>query len=252
MSACPFEAIGKLEGSPYPHFDRSRCEACDDFSCADVCLGEALVVSGRMMGVGEIMKILNRDRFYWGSRGGVTFGGGEPFGQPSPLLQLLTACRDTYIHTAVETSGAARPADFSAALPFIDWLFFDIKHLESKAHRKGTGLGNELIQENLKALCQSTWPGRLLIRFTVVPGFNDDWDHLVKLALFLCNLGITDIEIQPLHHLGASKYTQLGQTDAASALLVPSPARMLEIAGIFRAHSLNCFEGGEAMGSLSL
>lgn len=245
IQACPNGAVSRLDSSPYPHLDRSGCDRCGDFICAEACPGEALVVSGRRITIAQLMQILNRDRFYWGSRGGVTIGGGEPFQQPQPLLTLLTACREAYIHTAVETCGAAAADDFDAALPLLDWLILDLKHLDEEAHRRGTGASNRSILENLRRLCRSDWPGRLLIRLTLVPGFNDDVGHLERLARFLFDLGIAEIQILPLHHLGASKYDQLGLDDPATQVPVPDAGKMADSAAIFRSRGLVCHLGAE-------
>jgi pyruvate formate lyase activating enzyme len=178
------------------------------------------------MAADELFTLLNRDRNFWGAGGGVTFSGGEPFMQHRFLNCLLRRCQGAYIHTAIETCGHVAPAILQESLPFIDWLFFDIKHLDSASHRRATGVGNALILANLKSIVAAAWPGRLLVRMTVIPGFNDDPDHVRRLGEHLRGLGISEMQLLPLHRLGFSKYAQLGLPVQMLDATVPSSAAM--------------------------
>jgi len=200
-------------------------------------------MAGKTVAAGEVLKVLERDRFYWGGRGGVTFSGGEPLQQPVFLRLLLEACRLAQIHTAVETSGQCAGDTLAGVLPWIDWLFFDIKHLDGDAHRLGTGMDNRQILENLEAVRRSGWPGRLMIRLTVVPGFNDSGGHLRRLAAFLGDLGIKEINLLPLHRLGQSKYRQLGLEDRSAGIAPPTARQMDQAAAVFLSHGLQCHVG---------
>ena len=162
------------------------------------------------MAADELFTLLNRDRNFWGAGGGVTFSGGEPFMQHRFLNCLLQRCQTATIHTAIETCGHVASAILQASLPLIDWLFFDIKHLDSARHHRATGVDNELIQSNLKTIAAAAWQGRLMVRLTVIPGFNDGADHVRRLGDHLHGLGITEMQLLPLHRLGFSKYAQLG------------------------------------------
>ncbi|MCX6112858.1 MAG: 4Fe-4S cluster-binding domain-containing protein [Proteobacteria bacterium] len=52
--------------------ERKICRECKDFSCAAACLSEAMQISGKFYSVPELMEVLNRDRHFWGTDGGVT------------------------------------------------------------------------------------------------------------------------------------------------------------------------------------
>ena len=45
----------------------------------------------------------------------------------------------------VESCGYGNRDDFKEALPYIDAMFIDIKHIDSDRHREMTGVGNEEI-----------------------------------------------------------------------------------------------------------
>jgi pyruvate formate lyase activating enzyme len=226
VAACPAGAIRIENKGGQPAIARSACASCETFACISRCWSGALTRCGRMMAADELFTLLNRDRNFWGAGGGVTFSGGEPFMQHRFLNCLLRRCQGAYIHTAIETCGHVAPAILQESLPFIDWLFFDIKHLDSASHRRATGVGNALILANLKSIVAAAWPGRLLVRMTVIPGFNDDPDHVRRLGEHLRGLGISEMQLLPLHRLGFSKYAQLGLPVQMPDATVPSSAAM--------------------------
>ncbi|MCX8025241.1 MAG: glycyl-radical enzyme activating protein, partial [Thermanaerothrix sp.] len=217
IPACPEGAIrknlsdnGDREAIPLI-LDRSKCQSCRDFDCAARCYFEALKICGRWYSVSELMRILKRDQQYWGGQGGVTFSGGEPLMQRRFMRAVLEACRDAYIHTAVETSAYIESGAFLELMRFVDWAFIDIKHMDPEKHKIGTGVSNELILSNIALLARSGWSGRLIIRMPVIPGFNDDDENILKIAEFLRQVGLVEMNILPFHRLGDSKWSQLGE-----------------------------------------
>ena len=42
-------------------------------------------------------------------------------------------------------------------MSYIDFAFIDIKHMDETMHRAETGVSNQLILSNIKALAQSQW-----------------------------------------------------------------------------------------------
>ena len=67
--------------------DRSVCADC--MKCTAVCPSGAIKLSGKDVTANEVMAEVEKDRvFYDQSGGGVTFSGGEPFGQVQFLLQI--------------------------------------------------------------------------------------------------------------------------------------------------------------------
>jgi pyruvate formate lyase activating enzyme len=189
VGACPNDAIRIEEGQDPPlRFERFLCDRCDSMDCVQACLSQALQISGRAYTVSELMRILTRDQGYWGSQGGVTFSGGEPLRQAEFLLSVLGKCRSNYIHTAVETSAHADTNLVTEVLKRTDWMFIDIKHMDSAAHRAETGRGNELILKNIEAVASAGWDGRLIIRVPIVPGYNDTVENLHATIRNMSNL----------------------------------------------------------------
>ncbi len=242
VRACPHSAIRIDPADPIPpRFDRAVCARCEERPCVSACPSGALEVSGRWTTVSDLMRTLERDRNYWGPEGGVTFSGGEPLSQPEFLLAALDACREAYIHTAVETSAHAESKLVRDVARRADWLFVDLKHMDSAAHRGGTGVGNEQILANLEALAHSRREARLVVRIPVVPGFNDSPENLIAMVGLLVTLGLAEVNLLPFHRMAESKYTQLGLEYARAQTKPPTSAEMAVHQKLFSDAGLHCY-----------
>jgi pyruvate formate lyase activating enzyme len=223
---------------------RQLCSECEKQSCVDECYTEALKLSGREITVSRLMEIIQRDRHFWGHEGGITLTGGEPLLQLDFAKAILSGCHDAYIHTAIETCGNVPLKNFTDILPYTDWIFFDLKHLDSNEHMKGTGAVNKLILENAKLLaCE--YDGRLIFRFPLVPGFNDSRDNIDQVISFIKETGRNEINILPLHHLGSEKYRLLDNPYRGSDYPLPTNDNLRDIKNIFYASGIDCFIGSE-------
>ena len=208
---CPYGAITMDEKTGMPKIQRMHCIDCKEFSCVNSCNYEALRVSGKYYTVDELMTVLKRDKEFWGIDGGVTFSGGDPLVQWEFSIKALKACKENDIHTAIETSAYAEENIFLNVMKYIDFAFVDIKHMDSSKHSSKTGVGNELILSNLKALKKSGWKGRIILRTPIIPGFNDDLENASKVADFMNENGFFEINLLPFHRMGTTKWEQLGK-----------------------------------------
>lgn len=77
--------------------DRRICEECTDYSCAEACNTGAIKIGGYSISSIELFKRLQKDRDYWGEKGGITLTGGEPFYQPEFALEILKLCYESYL-----------------------------------------------------------------------------------------------------------------------------------------------------------
>jgi pyruvate formate lyase activating enzyme len=204
---CPSGAI-HLQGSLI-EINRKKCTLCGE--CSKVCPAEALSIIGRWMTVEQVFEEAERDRvFYETSRGGITVSGGEPFAQPGFTKEFLKACKARGMATAIETAGHAPWHSIEAVIRHTDLIFYDIKHLNSLRHRQLTGVSNRLILANVGKLAGLGL--RIVVRYPVIPGFNDDPEEMDALFRFTKTLaGVQRIELLPYHRLGDSKYKMLGR-----------------------------------------
>jgi len=185
-----------LEGCPL------RCAWCQNpeaflSGAADELSPEAVLA--------EVLK--DRD-FYAVSGGGMTVSGGEPLLHLAPVKALLEEARRHGIDTCVQTSGAVPLGHLEAVLGLVDLFHFDLKHMDSRRHRALTGAGNERILKNAAFLMERG--AAVQFRMPLVPGINDDPEHLAELARFLLSLGARELRVLPYHRLYLGKYAALG------------------------------------------
>ncbi|MDR1821592.1 MAG: glycyl-radical enzyme activating protein, partial [Oscillospiraceae bacterium] len=214
VKACPiggtpilFDGEGVLSGiSP-----AAQCADC--FRCADDCPSRAIKVWGELYTVSELMEIIRQDRsFYDRTGGGVTLSGGEVLLQAEFAEALLAACRAENINTCVESALFVPWETAERVFALADLVITDIKHMDSAAHVKITGAGNELILENIKKTVQTG--KKLVIRTPVVIGYNADERNIRATAEFIRDqLGgqIVAWQLLPYRKMGTEKYDSLMQ-----------------------------------------
>ena len=199
---------------------------------------------GKDVTVAEILpEILADEPYYLRSGGGVTLSGGEILGQPDFARDLLRACQENGLHTAVESTANAPFASIEKILPYLDLYLMDIKHMDSAKHKEYTGAGNELILENAKKLAKSGV--ELVIRTPVVPGFNDTAEEIRAISKFAASLpGVREHHLLPYHRLGSDKYAGLGRNYALKEILPPPKEKMEYLLSVAEESGLRCQIGG--------
>ena len=204
--------------------DREKCGRC--FRCTDVCYAEAKRVAGREYTLEELIEEIEKDRpFYRLYGGGVTFSGGEPLTHGKYLAAAAMLCRQKGINVTVESCGYGNRDDFKEALPYIDAMFIDIKHIDSDRHREMTGVGNEEILKNISYICAEGMP--VTIRTPVVPGRNDSRRNIECIARYISGLKtVREYELLPYHNFGESKYVSLGKKYALTGINPPEEEDM--------------------------
>lgn len=187
--------------------DRKLCTNCAN--CIPVCLPEALKVYGFEVPVEEVINEVKRDEpYYRNSGGGVTASGGEPLSQIDFLVGLFRSCQMNGLHTTLDTSGYAKIGSLIKALEYTNLVLYDLKHMDSAAHRKFTGVPNELILENARLVVSRAVP--IIFRIPLIPGYNDSDENIRACAEFASELGVNEIDLLPYHRFGANKYRMLG------------------------------------------
>ena len=229
---CPTEAITINQKGR--KINRAKCTLC--LECAEVCPTGAISVSGKHMTIEEIMKEVESDKlFYQNSDGGVTISGGEPLSQWEFVRQLLKECKQEGLHTALDTCGYVPWDILEKVLDYTDLVLFDIKHINSSQHRKGTGKGNQLILNNAKRVATNT---RTWLRFPLIPGYNDFEESVREVAELAAEMCVEKVSILPYHEWGKTKYEKLGRryllenTETPSDEHIKELQRIIENAGL--------------------
>jgi pyruvate formate lyase activating enzyme len=176
----------------------------------DVCPTGALQVVGRETSFEEVLREIRKDLpFYRKSGGGVTVSGGEPYGQPGPLLEMLRGLKSLEIHTAVETTLQAPWGHIAPTLPYVDTFLADVKHTDPGKLKEFTGGNLRLIRDNFRRLAEAG--AEVVVRVPVIPGFNDSSEEIRSIVGFAACLGnVREINFLPFHVLGLGKYAMIG------------------------------------------
>jgi len=185
----------------------NKCNLCGQ--CVEACIAGAREIIGQEMTVSEVMAEVEQDIiFYDQSGGGVTFSGGEPLMQPEFLLALLNQCQAQQIHTVVDTSCYAEPKIVEMVSKRTDLFLCDLKHMDNEIHERFTGVGNNLILDNIRRLSEAG--KEIVIRIPVVPGFNDEKANIEATGKFTASLqSVSRIDILPFNRGGKEKSARL-------------------------------------------
>ena len=199
---------------------------------------------GRDVTVEEILpELLSDEPYYRRSGGGITLSGGEILAQPEFARDLLHACQDNGLHTAVESTANAPWENVAAILPYLDLYLMDIKHMNSAKHKEFTSQPNELILENARKITDAGT--RLIVRTPVIPTFNATKEEIGEIAKFASSLkGVTQMHILPYHRIGTDKYKGLGRDYSLTGIEPPSKELMNELLEVVNSYGLKGQIGG--------
>jgi pyruvate formate lyase activating enzyme len=225
-------------------FEREKCSKCKSFDCAAACCTSAVNTGGYYITAGNLYSRIQRDRQYWGEKGGITLTGGEPFAQPEFAASVFRLCYNAYIHTAVETCGDLPWKNIEPSLPWLDWIFFDLKHMNDIQHRQLTSSSNRLILKNAQKLSK-IFPGRLVFRMPLIPGINDGPENISATADFIVKTGRKEINILPVHHLGREKFRLAGMPYLITDQSLAGKNHLNNIKKTFEEKGVHCYLGSE-------
>jgi pyruvate formate lyase activating enzyme len=214
MAACQRGAI-TLDDSGW-HIDRAKCTICG--ACAKICPAEAVVIIGRSAPLEEVVREVLADKpFYETSKGGATISGGEPLMQADFVISLIEALKAEGLHVALDTSGQASAEVFDSVAGRADMVLFDIKSLDADRLRDATGADRDLVLSNLRRLHAEHPEIKIILRYPLIPGFNDCPEDVDAVAALAKELGV-QVDILPYHPLGSGKNEALGLEAPAARL----------------------------------
>ncbi len=205
ISVCPHQSLKKNDDD-FLELDRTHCDTCAK-PCAEVCPSQGLLVYGQEKTVDDVLKSVEQDMlFYSRSGGGMTLSGGEPLFQKDFSLSLLREARKRRIKTCIETCGMVPWENMNQASEFLNYVIFDIKHINSEKHKEFTHAGNERILENFANLAKKHPEKEILCRTPIIPGFNNTEDDIRDICNFIKEFPNVKYEMLPYHRLGTQKY----------------------------------------------
>ena len=227
VKGCPLRCVWchNPEGwSPQPQvlYKRSKCIGChtceQEGFVVDDCPTKAREVCGREYTMDELMAEVEKERVIMeDSGGGVTICGGEPLMHPEGTLEILRELGRRGFHRTVDTTLYAQPDVVKAVAQECELLLIDLKLMDSEKHRLYTGVGNELILQNIRLIAEVGHDFR--IRIPLIDGVNADNENMEATARFLYSLhsspsqggvGGGSVHLLPYHDVGKDKHLRMG------------------------------------------
>lgn len=200
---CPNNAI--VRGAEQ-RVDYTKCNSCGD--CAEYCDFNALRIIGKEWYCDTLIEELMKDEDYFiDSGGGVTLSGGEPMMQVEFLEKFLPLLKAQGIHVNMETCGVFKWERIEKIIPYLDLIYYDLKHMNPVTHKRYTKLDNKIILQNFEKLAKVFL--KLQTRMPIIPGINDSQGNISAVAQFLKQNKQKSIHCLPYHNLGEAKLTRI-------------------------------------------
>jgi pyruvate formate lyase activating enzyme len=174
-----------------------------------VCPSTALEFDSSEYTAAELVEVFLKDEvFYRTSGGGITLSGGEPLFQPDFAKEVLTLSQEAGLHTAVETTLHVQRSTLEPFVGLVDHFMTDVKLVDSGKHRTFTGVGNELIHDNLRWLASQEVT--ITVRLPLIPGATATEENVRAVAAFVADLpGELPLELINFNPLASGKYLAL-------------------------------------------
>lgn len=161
--------------------------------------------------IDEIVHWAVRGMPYYGSKGGVTFSGGEPLMQGEFLIEAIKALHEKGINCAIDTSGTYIDAFSEQAIAESDLVLLDIKHTDAERFKIITAREQETLFEIIDII--NGYDKHVWIRNVVVPDINDTEEDIAALNEFIRQIKHVDkVELLGYHTMAVDKYGKLGLT----------------------------------------
>jgi pyruvate formate lyase activating enzyme len=231
--ACPDAAI--LD-HPHNRVDHSKCSVCG--KCVSACNTDSLRMVGREWNPDELMAEILKDQDYFeASGGGITLSGGEPLLHAAFLKNFLPMVKANGIHINVETSGMAAWSRMQETIPFLDLIYYDIKHMDSAVHKMQTGCENDMILANFTRLAKRF--SNLQARMPVIPGINDTPGNIRSLAGFLKKNNHDSIHLLGYHNMGEAKLERINTRQKPKNLMSMKADDLLNVKELFEKEKIH-------------
>lgn len=121
----------------------------------------------------EVMNVITKDELYYvATKGGVTFGGGEPLLNSHFIKDVLDLGTKRW-NVTIETSLNIPMKHLEELVAYVDEYIVDIKDMNPKIYLQYTGQSNEQVKSNLQWLIDKGLAGRIICRVPLIPDYNN-------------------------------------------------------------------------------
>ena len=142
----------------------------------------------------EVMDELRKDELYYlATKGGVTFGGGEPLLNSQYIKDILELGAKSW-NVTVETSLNVPRKHLKLLLPYINEYIVDIKDMNPNIYKNYSWRNNKQVIDNLKWLIKKGVAERIICRIPYIPKFNTIYDQEASIKM-LSDMGITRFDV---------------------------------------------------------
>ena len=159
------------------------------------------------------------------------------------LAELLEACKEEEISTALDTCGFAPAGDFEKVYDLVDLILYDLKFVDDVAHTRYTGVSNQGVLENLVRLAGK---GRKVkVRIPMIPGITDTDDNIRAIVGFLGQVDSIDtVSLLPYNLFGVDKLRRYNLAGRLGHLQPQSEVEMSRLSEMFESSGYRVKVGG--------
>ncbi|WP_291528140.1 radical SAM protein [Bacteroides sp. UBA939] len=131
--------------------------------------------------------------YFLATRGGITFGGGEPCLRSEFISRFRELCGKEWRIT-VETSLNVPRKHLEVLLPVVDDYIVDIKDMNDAIYQNYTGKSNRQVLENLRWLIEKRKAERIMVRIPLIPQYNTEEDTAHSTDM-LKSMGLSNFDV---------------------------------------------------------
>ncbi len=212
-----------------------NCKLCE--KCIINCPMGLIRTSGKWVEAEALAKqLLKYEPLLLRSGGGLTFSGGEVLMQPEFLCEILD--RTKAMHRVIETSGYCSTDKWKEVLRRVDFVYYDLKIMDSEKHKEYTGVSNELILENARELMATDIP--FSVRVPFIRGVNTDARNITALCELVKDAKtLSAVELLTYNALAGAKYKLVGR-EYEYSFEKPTAEETEAAAAIFNEYGICC------------
>lgn len=133
------------------------------------------------------------DIYFRATKGGITFGGGEPLNYPCFITEFHELCNSHRWSINVETSLNVPLENLQLCASSIDTFFIDLKCISNKQYIAYTGKSNDKVLKNLKWLANHRDTNSVIVRIPTIPQYTTIED-IEAAKLLVVSLGFSNTD----------------------------------------------------------